>query len=150
MRQQFLQGLDILVIHVLFAPPAEPALGLLRHGQLTGIVRPVISSFASSVVSSFAIFRHIFTFIKTLILQPLKHQVAKLFFPLCLRGKSFHLKRYIVCGRMRSLYRPRVIRLNLAVRPGFTACSAFSSGSAALSAAEKLEVLDDNPVPASL
>jgi len=61
MRQQFLQGLDILVIHVLLAPPAKPTLGLLRRRKLTGIVRPVVSSFASSVVSSFAKFRHIFT-----------------------------------------------------------------------------------------
>jgi hypothetical protein len=64
MRQQLLQGLDILVIHVFLAPPAKPALGLLRRRQLTGVVRPVVSSFASfasSVVSSFAKFRHIFT-----------------------------------------------------------------------------------------
>jgi hypothetical protein len=64
MRQQLLQGLDILVIHILLAPPAEPALGLLRRRKLTGIVRPVVSSFASvasSVISSFAKFRHIFT-----------------------------------------------------------------------------------------
>ena len=38
MRQQFLQGLDILVIHVLLAPPAKPTLGLLRRRKLTGIV----------------------------------------------------------------------------------------------------------------
>jgi hypothetical protein len=54
MRQQFLQGLDILVIHVLLASPAEPALGLLRCRQLTGVVRPVISSFASVASSVLA------------------------------------------------------------------------------------------------
>jgi hypothetical protein len=67
MRQQLLQGLDIFVIHVLLSPPAKPALGLLRRRQLTRVVRPVVSSFASfasSVVSSFAKFRHIFTFKK--------------------------------------------------------------------------------------
>jgi hypothetical protein len=38
----------------------------------------------------------------------------------------------------------------VAVRPGFACCSGITAGSAAGRSAEKLEILDNNPVPASL
>ena len=167
MRQQLLQGLDVLVIHVFLTPPAKPALGLLRRRQLMGVVRPVVSSFASSIVSSFAIFRHIFTFKKLRISSigyaaRFVHRItvacqSTIYATDTSRAtatvKLNRLKRYIICGRMRSLYRAASFRLNLTVRPGFTACcSGLSPGSgpAANRSTEKLEVLDDNPVPASL
>jgi hypothetical protein len=71
MRQQLLQGLGVLVIDVLFAPPAKPTLGLLRRGSPASVVLPVIFpatakrtstvlrriSFAETI--SFFEFRHI-------------------------------------------------------------------------------------------
>ncbi|MGA2070333.1 MAG: hypothetical protein ABSG97_03215 [Sedimentisphaerales bacterium] len=53
---------------------------------------------------------------------------------------------------MGSLYRAVSFRLNLAFCPGFAACCTglSAAGSRPARAAEKLKILDDNPVPASL